>query len=192
VNTRQTRAVFVLATFCGLRVSEIIGLRLRDVKAGIGRPVIRIPGAIAKRHKPREIPLWRLSKALHYLSEWKREREGQGAMPADPFVCAQSKAAAGNALTRQNARNRFKAAVKVLGAERADMLSIHNGRHTCASHLLAAGWPLPLVRDTLGHADVSTTSVYSHVVVDDTAPPDPFAFVGGDPPTAMGRVRPLS
>jgi site-specific recombinase XerD len=66
------------------------------------------------------------------------------------------------------------------------MLTIHSGRHTCASHLLAAGWPLPAVRDMLGHANIATTSVYSHVVVDDTVPPDPFAFVAC-PPGQDGR-----
>ena len=60
------------------------------------------------------------------------------------------------------------------------MLTIHDGRHTCASHLLAAGWALPMVRDMLGHASIATTSVYSHVVVDDEVPPDPFAFANGN------------
>ena len=81
-----------------------------------------------------------------------------------------------------SARARFINACKVLGAERQGMLTIHSGRHTCASHLLAAGWPLPArrggpaVRDMLGHANIATTSVYSHVVVDDTIPAAPFVF----------------
>jgi len=44
-----------------------------------------------------------------------------------------------------------------------------------------AGWGLPMVRNMLGHASISTASVYSHVVVDDEIPPDPFAFAGGSP-----------
>ena len=60
----------------------------------------------------------------------------------------------------------------------------HDGRHSCASHLLAAGWALPMVRDMLGHASIATTSVYSHVVVDDEVPADPFSFVGRKPKAA--------
>ena len=118
--------------------------------------------------------------ALAYLRGWKSERAAQGAKPTDYFVCAQSKAAFGRKLDRRNARMRFISALRVLGPERQSMLSIHNGRHTCASHLLAAGWPLPVVRDLLGHANIATTSVYAHIVVDDRAPADPQAFMAAD------------
>jgi len=176
VNTRQTRAVFALATFCGLRASEIGGLRLRDCRFGIRKPVIRLPASICKGGRGREIPLWRLPSALAVLRDWYAERLGQGAQPADLLVCTQAEGASGNTVTRQALRRRFIAALSVLGAERQDMLTLHSGRHTCASHLLAAGWPLPLVRDMLGHANLSTTSIYSHIVVDDETPRDPFAF----------------
>jgi len=176
VNTRQTRAIFSLATFCGLRVSEIVGLRLRDVKLTIARPILEVPAAVAKGHRARQVPLWKLPTALACLSAWKVERQAQGAGLTGPLVCAQSRSALGRPLDRRNARARFISACKVLGEERQAMLTIHSGRHTCASHLLSAGWPLPAVRDMLGHANLSTTSLYSHVVVDDTVPPDPFGF----------------
>ena len=76
-----------------------------------------------------------------------------------------------------SARARLVNACKVLGAERQGMLTIHSGRHTCASHLPAVRRGGPAVRDMLGHANIATTSVYSHIVVDDTVPADPFAFV---------------
>ncbi len=176
VNTRQSRAIFALATFCGLRVSEICGLRLRDVKLAIARPVLEVPATVAKGGHPREIPLWKLPTALACLSAWKAERQAQGAGLTDPLVCAQSRSALGRPLDRRNARARFISACRILGRERQAMLTIHSGRHTCASHLLSAGWPLPAVRDMLGHANLSTTSLYSHVVVDDAVPPDPFGF----------------
>ena len=180
VNTRQTRAVFALATFCGLRASEIGGLRLRDCRFGIRKPVIRLPASICKGHKSREIPLWRLPSALAILQGWHTERvkvEVGQARPSDLYVCTQAQGSQGHPVTRQALRRRFIAALSVLGEERQDMLTLHSGRHTCASHLLAAGWPLPLVRDMLGHANLSTTSIYSHIVVDDETPRDPFAFV---------------
>jgi integrase/recombinase XerD len=176
VNARQTQAIFCLATFCGLRNSEICGLRLRDLKLAILRPVLEVPKAIAKGGRPRFVPVWKLPTALACLAAWKAERQAQGAGPSDYLVCAQSRSARGRPLDRRNARARFIAACGVLGPERQAMLTIHSGRHTCASHLLAAGWPLPAVRDTLGHANVVTTSAYSHIVVDDEVPPDPFAF----------------
>jgi integrase/recombinase XerD len=178
-NTRQTRVVFALSTFCGLRNSEICGLRLRDAKLDIPRPVLDVPAGVAKGLRPRQVPLWRLPTALGCLSAWKAERRGQGAGALDYLVCAQSRSARGRPLDRRNARARFISACAVLGPERQAMLTIHNGRHTCASHLLAAGWPLPAVRDLLGHANLWTTNLYSHVVVDDLTPPDPFAFAGG-------------
>jgi integrase/recombinase XerD len=183
-NKRQTRVVFCLATFCGLRNSEICGLRLRDAKLDIPRPILDIPAGVAKGLKPRQVQLWRLPTALACLSAWKAQRQGQGAGAMDPLVCAQSRSAQGKPLDRRNARARFISACGVLGPERQAMLTIHCGRHTCASHLLSAGWPLPAVRDLMGHANLWTTDLYSHVVVDDDVPPDPFAFAGGRSATA--------
>jgi len=185
-NTRQTRVVFCLATFCGLRNSEICGLRLRDAKLDIPRPLLDVPAGVAKGLKPRQVPLWRLPTALACLAAWKAERRGQGAGAMDCLVCAQSRSALGRLLDRRNARARFIGACGVLGPERQAMLTIHSGRHTCASHLLAAGWPLPTVRDMLGHANLWTTNIYSHVVVDDAVPPDPFGFAASDGATSDG------
>ncbi|MGA2265320.1 MAG: site-specific integrase [Phycisphaerae bacterium] len=179
LNTRQTRVIFCLATFCGLRNSEICGLRLRDAKLDIPRPVLDVPAGVAKGLKARQVPLWRLPTALACLSAWKAERRGQGAGAMDRLVCAQSCSARGRPLDRRNARARFISACRVLGPERQGMLTIHCGRHTCASHLLAAGWPLPAVRDLMGHANLWTTNLYAHVIVDDAVPPDPFAFAAG-------------
>jgi site-specific recombinase XerC len=179
-NTRQTRVIFCLATFCGLRNSEICGLRLRDAKLDIPRPILDIPAGVAKGLKPRQVPLWKLPTSLACLSAWKAQRQGQGAGAMDYLVCAQSHSALGRPLDRRNARARFISACGALGRERQAMLTIHCGRHSCASHLLASGWPLPAVRDLLGHANLWTTNLYSHVVVDDVVPPDPFAFAAGN------------
>ena len=47
------------------------------------------------------------------------------------------------------------------------MLTVHHGRHTAASRLLAGGWAHPAVRDALGHASIATTSVYLDVGTDE-------------------------
>ncbi len=171
----MNRVVVVLAACCGLRASELCGLSLQDARLDCQRPSLVVPAAVAKNGRKRTVPLWRLPFALGHLRDWKSRRRAQGARPADPLLASQARHAAGRPLHRTNARRRFRAACRALGAERLQKLTIHDGRHTCASHLLAAGWPLPNVRDMLGHADISTTSIYSHILVDDEAPRDPFA-----------------
>src|SRR6266404_8952952 len=64
-------------------------------------------------------------------------------------------------------------------SERLRMLTIHHGRHTFISHALAGGRTLPEVRDAAGHANVSVTSCYLHVMVDeDTCVGNLFRFAG--------------
>jgi integrase len=71
--------------------------------------------------------------------------------------------------SRHTLRKRFRTACKVLGAARLEGLTIHHGRHTFISHALAGGRTLAEVRDAAGHCNVSITSGYLHVVVDEEA-----------------------
>ena len=167
VNTRQNLIIFRLATCCGLRVTEICGLSLSDVKLAIRKPYLRIRKAYAKGKKPRRVPLWWDKGTLADLEAWHAERKSQGAKANDFFVCAQSKRAFGNQLTRQNVRKRFISSCDVLGVERQNELTIHHGRHSFISHALAGGRSLAEARDAAGHSNISTTSVYTHVAVDD-------------------------
>jgi integrase/recombinase XerD len=169
VNTRQNGIIFRLATCCGLRVSEIVGITLNNVKLEGGRPHIHVPANIAKRKKARKVPLWWDAATLAAMSDWKRFRSIQaGTSLVSPFVCSQSSSTRGKPLSRRNAQNRWKAAIKVLGKERAASLSIHCGRHSYCSHALAGGRNLVEVRDSAGHSNVSTTSIYLHVAQDDS------------------------
>ncbi len=121
------------------------------------------------------MPLWWDAATLADLDQWKQERTTQGAKVGSPFVCSQSsgnisrtgKPSFGKSLTDRNAQTRFKTTIRVLGPERVEMLSIHCGRHSFVSHALAGGRTIAEIRDTAGHANVSTTSVYLHVVHDD-------------------------
>lgn len=175
INTRQNLVIFRLATCCGLRVSEIVGLKMGNIKLNSQRPHVEIPAAIAKRRKGRKVPLWWDAATLADLDQWKQERTAQGAKVGDPFVCSQaaghnsrtSKPSFGKALTARNAQTRFKTAIRCLGSERLATLSIHCGRHSFVSHALAGGRSLAEIRDAAGHANVSTTSIYLHVVPDD-------------------------
>jgi len=167
INTRQNSVIFRLATCCGLRVSEVVGLSLDNVKLAGKRPYIHVPAAIAKRRKARKVPLWWDAATLAELEAWKASRIAQGASGGSPFVCCQSKAIPGKRLSVRNAQARYKAAIKSLGEERRSGLSIHCGRHSFCSHALAGGRSLAEVRDAAGHSNISTTSIYLHAVRDD-------------------------
>jgi integrase/recombinase XerD len=167
INTRQNLVIFRLATCCGLRVSEIVGLKIANVKTGGKRPHIYVPAAIAKRNKPRKVHLWWDAATLADLQAWKNERNGDGAKPGDPLVCSLSKGTWGKPLSVRNVQARFKASIKCLGPERVECLSVHCGRHSFCSHSLAGGRSLAEVRDAAGHSNVSTTSIYLHAVCDD-------------------------
>jgi integrase/recombinase XerD len=157
-GTRQNQIVFRLATCCGLRVSEIVGLSMNNMKLDGKRPHIHVPAAIAKRRKARKVPLWWDAANLAALDAWKRERKSEGAEGDDSFADVPSVRAC---------QYRFKTAIKALGKERQSTLSIHCGRHSFCSHALAGGRQGAEVRDAAGHANISTTSIYAHVVTDD-------------------------
>lgn len=176
INTRQNGIVFRLATCCGLRASEIAGVRLSDLRLDLERPFLRVPKAVAKGGKERKVPLWWDGATLAALAAWKDARKMQGARPSDPLVCAQSKTALGNGLDRRNIRARFLAACAALGLERRANLTVHDGRHSFATHALAGGRSLPEVRDALGHSSIAVTNIYAHLLDDDGAVGDLFTF----------------
>jgi integrase len=164
VNTRQNLVVFRLSACCGLRVSEISGLRICDVHTGRRRPHILIPETPAKRGRPRTVPLWWDADTLADIETWKGERIGAGAKPSDPLVCSQHKDTLGKTLSARNLQHRWTTAIKVLGKERVKRLSIHKGRHSFCSHALAAGRTILEVRAAAGHANVATTIIYFQAV----------------------------
>src|SRR5436309_5497729 len=86
-NARLNRTILRLACCCGLRVSEIAGLRLGDVHVEGGRPHLHVPPEIAKGGRRRRVPLWWDRGTLDDVEAWKRERAAHGAKEGDPFVC---------------------------------------------------------------------------------------------------------
>jgi len=166
-NAHFNLILFRLAACCGLRVSEIAQLHIGDVDVGTFRPHLRIRPEGAKGGRPRRVPLWWDAGTLADLAAWKAERLAQGAKQADPFLASQRAGAAAHPLSRHTLRRRFLTACRVLGLERIGALTIHHGRHTFISHALAGGRTLPEVRDSAGHSNVSVTSAYLHVAVDE-------------------------
>jgi integrase len=159
--------LFRLAACCGLRVSEIAHLRWADVRTDGPRPHLRIRRAAAKGHKARVVPLWWDAGTLGDLAAWGQRRAGQGARPEDLFLVSPRPGRSQIVFSRHTLRRRFRTACKVLGLPRLTTLTIHHGRHTFISHALAGGRTLAEVRDAAGHANVSITSAYLHVAVED-------------------------
>lgn len=165
VNARMNLVIFRLATSCGLRASEILGISLSNVRVGIDKPVIYIPKTVAKGGKQRRVPLWWDGATLADITEWKRKREEDGAKPNDPFVCTLASHCLGNSLHRNSVRSRFIQACTSLGENRE--VTVHDGRHTFVSHALHRGRSLAEVRDAAGHSSIATTSIYTHVGVEE-------------------------
>jgi integrase len=124
------------------------------------------------------VPLWWDAATLADLTMWKADRLWHGALPQDPFLASLQTRRAAIPLSRHTLRKRFRTACKVLGRQRLESLTIHHGRHSFISHALAGGRSLAEVRDAAGHANVSITSAYLHIAVDDDSVGNLFAFSG--------------
>jgi integrase len=166
-NVQMNLAIVRLACCCGLRASEIGGLRLGDVRLGIARPHLVIRAECAKLGRPRRVPLWWDAGTFANVVAWAAERTYRGAKPEDALICSAQTNRRGEALKRHALRRRFRTACNVLGPQRVYDLTIHHGRHTFISHALAGGRTLAEVRDAAGHSNVSITSAYLHVAVDE-------------------------
>jgi integrase len=168
-NTRMNLVLFRLASCCGLRASEIAKLQIGDVRTELARPHIRIRNGASKGGRSRMVPLWWDAGTLEDLAAWKIDRVRADAERDEPFLASLIPGRAVKSFSRHTLRKRFRTACKALGAARLEGLTIHHGRHTFISHALAGGRTLAEVRDAAGHANVSITSGYLHVAVDDEA-----------------------
>jgi integrase len=166
-NVQMNLAIFRLACCCGLRASEIGGLKLGDVRVDISRPHLLVRAEHAKLNRPRRVPLWWDAGTLADLTAWCEYRRNQGARRDDPFICSLQAATLGAPLNRHVLRRRFHTACRILGWDRLRTLTIHHGRHTFISHALAGERTLAEVKAAAGHASLLTTSVYLHVLVDE-------------------------
>jgi integrase/recombinase XerD len=148
----RDRALLELLYACGLRASEAIGLELPDVD--LEERVLRARG---KGSKERVVPIGQAAaQALRIYLERGRPGLVKGSAETRVFVNFR-----GGALTRQGLYKIVRR--HALTAGLADRMSPHTLRHTFATHLLAGGCDLRSVQEMLGHADVSTTQLYTHL-----------------------------
>ena len=148
----RDRAFLEVAYATGARVSELVGLSLSDVMLEDG--LVRVQG---KGDKQRLVPLGRraLAAAALYLNE-KRPLLDRG-KGAGRFILN----ARGAPLTRAGAWEIVKQCARRAGITKR--VTPHTLRHSFATHLLEGGADLRAVQEMLGHADLSTTQIYTHV-----------------------------
>jgi integrase/recombinase XerD len=136
-----------------LRVSEIVGAKLEDLKLEMGYLLVR-----GKGDKERIVPLGK--SAQQALAEYLREARGVLAAGKSSPVLFLARGA--HALTRQRVWQMVRAASAASGRT----ASPHMLRHSCATHMVENGADLRTVQTILGHADISTTQVYTHLALD--------------------------
>lgn len=143
----RDRALLELLYSSGLRVAELCGVRWHDLDTGDG--MLRVTG---KGSKTRIVPVG--AKALAALAVL-REQDGCG--DEDPLV----RGARGRPLTPNGVRARLKKRANEQGVWKR--VYPHLMRHSCASHLLESSGDLRAVQELLGHADIGTTQIYTHL-----------------------------
>jgi integrase/recombinase XerD len=148
----RNRAMFEVFYAGALRVSEIVSLKVEDVKLEMGCVLVR-----GKGDKERIVPLGR--SAQEALSVYLRESRPQLARDRTSPVLFIARGA--KKITRQRVWQMVKAA-----SESGRHASPHMLRHSCATHMVENGADLRTVQTILGHADISTTQIYTHVALD--------------------------
>ena len=155
---RRDRAILETLYGTGIRISELVGLSLRDLDLHDG--FMRVVG---KGDKERVVPV--LGAAADALADWLTVH-GRGSMMPDRWRRRDDEEAVllnqrGGRLGRQG----IWLIVKAHGASAglADRITPHVLRHSCATHLLDHGADIRAVQELLGHASIGTTQVYTRV-----------------------------
>jgi len=146
----RDRAIMELFYSSGLRLSELADLRWHQVDFSSG--LVTVTG---KGNKTRMVPLG--SYAADALLEWRKARAGFAGFE-QPHVFVSNR---GNPISPRTIQARIKHWARVQGIPQK--VHPHLLRHSFASHLLESSGDLRAVQELLGHADISTTQIYTHL-----------------------------
>ncbi|KYL33973.1 site-specific tyrosine recombinase XerD [Pseudoalteromonas agarivorans] len=147
----RDKAMLELLYATGLRVTELVGLRMEQIN--LRQSVVFVKG---KGNKERLVPLG--EEAMYWLEQFLKGGRAQMIKHATDFVFPSKR---GVGMTRQTFWHRIKH-YAILASIESD-LSPHTLRHAFATHLLNHGADLRVVQMMLGHSDLSTTQIYTHV-----------------------------
>ena len=145
----RIRAILELMYACGLRVSEVVNLKLHDLDLDGG-----ILTCTGKGNKTRRIPVG--TSAIEWMKSYLAKRRQLGNTSVDNLFVGSG----GRRLTRQSIYNSI-----IEHAAQAGLhgVSPHTLRHSFATHLVQNNADIRSVQQMLGHADISTTQVYTHI-----------------------------
>lgn len=150
---RRDRAMLALLYATGMRASELVGLKLTNVNFDLG--IVRVLG---KGRKERIVPA--ATVAMEQLCDYLRHRRDSPTRePSEALFLSRT----GRPLRREDAFRLVRKYVR--RASLRGRISPHTLRHCFATQLLAGGADLRSVQEMLGHADVATTQIYTHVDV---------------------------
>lgn len=149
---QRDRAMLEVLYACGLRVTELVSLTLDQVNLRQG--VLRVVG---KGNKERLVPMG--EEAVVWVERYLRDGRTELLNGKSSDIVFPSQR--GEQMTRQTFWHRIKHQAQVAGI--AKSLSPHTLRHAFATHLLNHGADLRVVQMLLGHSDLSTTQIYTHV-----------------------------
>ena len=155
-EAKRDRAMLELLYASGMRISELVALNLGDVNIE-GDYFVRCFG---KGRKERIIPLYeKIATVVKKYIEEDRPKLAHGRKETALFLNAR-----GERLTRQGFWQKLKEYVKSAGL--SPKISPHTLRHSFATHMLSGGADLRSVQELLGHANISTTQVYTHLTTE--------------------------
>lgn len=149
----RNRAIIETLYSCGLRVSELINLKISNIKFIEG--YLKVTG---KGNKERLAPIG--SKAIKYISLYINEVRVHQKIKKDQqdYVFLNNR---GSKLTRVMIFTIIKKLVKISGIQKK--ISPHSFRHSFATHLIEGGADLRAVQEMLGHESITTTEIYTHL-----------------------------
>jgi integrase/recombinase XerD len=155
-EAKRDRAMLELLYASGMRISELVALNMGDVNFE-GDYFVRCLG---KGRKERIIPLYQnIALAVKKYVDEDRPKLAHGRKETALFLNAR-----GDRLTRQGFWQKLKEYAKSAGL--SSKISPHTLRHSFATHMLSGGADLRSVQELLGHANISTTQVYTHLTTD--------------------------